>query len=70
MKRSGIMDPAGVQGAVGRVLMNAYTWGPTAGGGAPWPLRCQYNGVKLWDLIELRGDPIHCGQQANLGPLS
>lgn len=43
--------------------MNAYTRGVAAGGGAPWPLRCQHNGVKLWDLIELRGDPIHCGQQ-------
>lgn len=64
------MDPAGVRQGRGSDECIHLRARPTAGGGAPWPLSCQHNGVKLWDLIELRGDPIHCERQANLGPLS
>ena len=42
----------------------------TRRGGGPWPLGCQHDGVKVWDLIELQGDPIHFGQQSSLKPLS
>ncbi|MEQ2225997.1 hypothetical protein ILYODFUR_023223 [Ilyodon furcidens] len=35
-----------------------------------WPLGCQYNGVKIWDTIELQGDLIHSAQQPSLKQLS